>query len=56
MDIGVLLEKFFNKYVLGTRRARSLRTGQYVCATGFVRAYPRHSKVRYYSDFHKEEK
>lgn len=56
MDAGILLEKFIKKYILGSHRTRSLKTGQYVCSTGFIRAYPRYSKIKFYSDFHKEEK
>ena len=56
MDAGILLSKFINKYLLGIRRVREFKTGRYVCATGFTRAYPRYSKVKFYTDFHKEEK
>ena len=52
MDVG----KFINKHIFGTRKAREVGTGRYVCATGFTRAYPRYSKVKFYPDFHKEEK
>jgi len=56
MDAGILLVKFINKYILGTHRVREVKTGRYTCATGFTRAYPRYSKVKFYTDFHKEEK
>jgi len=56
MDAGILLGKFVDKYILGVHKAREIGTGRYVCATGFVRAYPRYSKVKYYTDFHKEDK
>lgn len=56
MDIGILIGKFVDKYILGVHKAREIGTGRYVCATGFVRAIPRHTKIIYYTDFHKEEK
>jgi len=56
MDAGVLLGKFIDRYILGKHRAREIGTGRYVCTTGFVRAIPRHTEIKFYTDFHKEEK
>jgi len=62
MTIDQYFLMFWRKYITGTygKRYRSLKSGRYVCATGATRAYPIYSKVnskvKYYTDFHKEEK